>query len=346
MTITTSTNRVDFAGNDITTAFATGFKFYAETDLTVILVTDSTGAEATQVLTTDYTVTGTGLDAGGTVTMNTAPATGETLVIIRSQGYTQTLDLVENDAFPSESVEEQLDRTVVMALQLLDKIGRSVQLPDGFTDTFDTTLPADLDTASAAIVVNDAADGFEMKTLVALDALGLPLSFGNGGTGASYANLAALLAGWGMEIGTDIQAYDADTAKTDVANTWTANQTFADNQVIRALLKDTAEAVNAIGAIGGGTQDIDYTLGQCVTATVDTSTTTFTFSNPPASGRKGSFELHLTNGGSQTVNWPASVDWAGATAPTLTSSGVDVLVFVTTDGGTTWLGFTAGLDMS
>ena len=106
-----------------------------------------------------------------------------------------------------------------------------------------------------------------------------------------------------------------------------------------------SENVNVIGSTGGGTQDIDLTLGNVVTATVDTSANTFTFSNPPASGKAGSFTLILTNGGSQTVNWPAAVDWAGGTAPTLTTAGVDVLTFTTVDGGTIWYGFAAGLDM-
>ena len=119
----------------------------------------------------------------------------------------------------------------------------------------------------------------------------------------------------------------------------------ADYQVVRPYLKDYAETVNAIGGTGGGTQDIDVTAGNVVTATVDTSTNTFTFSNPSASGRACSFTLILTNGGSQTVNWPSSVDWADGDAPSLTSSGVDVLTFTTVDAGTIWYGFAAGLDM-
>lgn len=121
---------------------------------------------------------------------------------------------------------------------------------------------------------------------------------------------------------------------------------MADQKITRPQIEDYAETVNAIGSIGGGTQDIDLESGNVVTATVDTSTTTFTFSNPPASGKAGSFTLELINGGSQTVNWPASVTWAGGTAPTLTSSGVDVLSFYTTDGGTTWRGFLSGRDFS
>jgi hypothetical protein len=106
------------------------------------------------------------------------------------------------------------------------------------------------------------------------------------------------------------------------------------------LLKE----VNALGDLGGGTDDIDLHDGDTVSATVSTSTQTFTFSNPPGTGYKGELTLVLTNGGSQTINWPASVDWEGA-APTLTASGIDVLYFFTIDGGTTWYGFTGGLDM-
>ena len=120
---------------------------------------------------------------------------------------------------------------------------------------------------------------------------------------------------------------------------------FQDEQAIRPEIKDYAETVNAIGGTGGGTQDIDVTAGNVVTATVDTSTNTFTFSDPSATGKACSFTLILTNGGSQTVNWPSSVDWAGGSAPSLTSSGVDILTFTTVDAGTIWYGFAAGTDM-
>ena len=120
---------------------------------------------------------------------------------------------------------------------------------------------------------------------------------------------------------------------------------FQDEQAIRPDFKDYAETVNVLGDLGGGTDTIDLTLGNVVTATVSTSTQTFTFTNPSASGKSCSFTLILTNGGSQTVNWPGSVDWAGGSAPTLTTSGVDVLTFFTVDGGTIWYGFPAGLEM-
>jgi hypothetical protein len=111
------------------------------------------------------------------------------------------------------------------------------------------------------------------------------------------------------------------------------------------VVKDYGETVNIIGATGGGTQIIDITLGNVATATVDTSTNTFQFDNPSATGVSCSFTLILTNGGSQTVVWPGAVDWAAATAPTLTAAGVDVLTFMTVDAGTIWYGFAGGLAM-
>jgi hypothetical protein len=79
-----------------------------------------------------------------------------------------------------------------------------------------------------------------------------------------------------------------------------------------------------------------------------TENVTYTFSNPAASGKVSMFVLKIIQGSSaRTITWPSSVDWAAATAPTLTATndGVDVFVFFTIDGGTTYYGFTAGQAM-
>ena len=90
--------------------------------------------------------------------------------------------------------------------------------------------------------------------------------------------------------------------------------------------------------------DIDLTLANYFSKTIS-GTTTFTVSNVPTTGTAASFILDLTNGGSATVNWWSGTKWASGTAPTLTSSGRDVLGFFTYDGGTTWSGFVLGLDV-
>lgn len=69
-----------------------------------------------------------------------------------------------------------------------------------------------------------------------------------------------------------------------------------------------------------------------------TTNITFTFAGAQPTGTITEFVLELTNGGAYTITWPASVDWPSGTAPTLTTSGKDILVFYTRDGGTTWSG--------
>jgi hypothetical protein len=67
--------------------------------------------------------------------------------------------------------------------------------------------------------------------------------------------------------------------------------------------------------------------------------TTFVFSNPPATGTAYGFMLKLTAGGTHTITYPNTVDFAGGTAPDAPASGeTDVLVFTTVDGGTNWYG--------
>jgi len=78
-----------------------------------------------------------------------------------------------------------------------------------------------------------------------------------------------------------------------------------------------------------------------------TENTTFTFSAPPVTGTAYTFTLKVVQDASAsgfTLTWPTSVDWPAATAPTMTAtaSAVDVFVFYTHDGGTTWYGFVAG----
>jgi len=110
---------------------------------------------------------------------------------------------------------------------------------------------------------------------------------------------------------------------------------------------NSAEKVVAITS-SAGAATLTMTAGNMFTHTLSENVT-YTFSSPPASGTAYGFTLKVTQDSTaRTITWPASVDWAGATAPNLsTGSGdVDVFVFFTHDGGTIWYGFTAGQDMS
>lgn len=97
------------------------------------------------------------------------------------------------------------------------------------------------------------------------------------------------------------------------------------------LLGPVRQNITAVAASA-----IDCSAGNYFTKTAS-GALTWTFTNVPAT-RAFTVILELTNGGSGTQTWPAAVKWPLGTAPTLTASGVDLLGFVTDDGGTTWRG--------
>jgi hypothetical protein len=126
MTVSSSTSRASYSGNGSLTTFAYVFKVFDQDDLTVILRA-SNGTETVQTITTDYTVTGVGDVGGGNVVFGTAPASGVTVVILREMDLEQGLDLVPNDPFPAQSLEDSLDKLTFMVQQHNEELGRAIK---------------------------------------------------------------------------------------------------------------------------------------------------------------------------------------------------------------------------
>lgn len=119
-------------------------------------------------------------------------------------------------------------------------------------------------------------------------------------------------------------------------------------------------AIPFVRANGGGREDLNTVSDSGSTETLDletgnihdvtlTANCTFTFTGAVAGvGCAFTLILRQDGTGSRTVTWPASVDWDSGAAPTLSTGAgeVDVIVLLTVDGGTTWLGFVSGQDMS
>src|SRR5512135_3265839 len=102
MTLTSTTVSQSYSGNDSTRAFDYTFRCYATDQIDVYLVVDSTGVGTKKTETTHYSVALDGGYDGGTVTMVTAPASGETLWLISNIDMTQETDLVASGAFNAE----------------------------------------------------------------------------------------------------------------------------------------------------------------------------------------------------------------------------------------------------
>lgn len=141
---------------------------------------------------------------------------------------------------------------------------------------------------------------------------------------------------------------DLTSTTTALTNLTAAGLTIANdynfNIQENMQLQSYSEVTNNIGNVTG-TQALDLAVSNIHSVTV-TGNTTFSFTNPAASGQTSSLFLEITNGGSASVAWPASVEWPAGTAPTLTTAGTDILIFITRDAGTTWRGVLSGKDFS
>lgn len=134
-----------------------------------------------------------------------------------------------------------------------------------------------------------------------------------------------------------------DTDKADKASptlttpTLTSPDINGSATVENVLIEDvlTHSATSEDGTIDCSTGNYFY-----LTAT---GNITFTFGSVPSNVYI--MVIELTNGGAHTIAYPAAVRFPSDIEPTLTSSGTDLLVFVTRDGGTSWHAQAAMIDV-
>lgn len=95
----------------------------------------------------------------------------------------------------------------------------------------------------------------------------------------------------------------------------------------------------------GATTTCDFSLARVFVFTVS-QVTTLAFTNVPSSSFAVYADLVITNGSAFALTFPGSVTWLQGVAPSLQSSGVDVVRMVTKDGGTTWYAIQLGKNLS
>jgi len=129
MTISSTTVKNSYAGDNSTTTFSYTFKIFQDSDIQVI-IRSANGTETTKTITTHYTVTGAGNAGGGSVifTAGNIPTSTQTVVLRRNIPQTQSIDYIANDPFPAESHEEGLDRATMAIQQLQEEVTRSLKL--------------------------------------------------------------------------------------------------------------------------------------------------------------------------------------------------------------------------
>lgn len=136
MTVASETRSVEYNGNGATTVFPYSFRIFAQSDLRVTLI-DEDDVATVQTISTHYTVSGANNPNGGNVTMLTAPATGERLVIEIRLPLLQPTDIKNQGAFYPQIHEDQFDRACRQIQQIAADAGSSLRYPTGFTDRWD-----------------------------------------------------------------------------------------------------------------------------------------------------------------------------------------------------------------
>jgi hypothetical protein len=152
MTVSVKRNKVQYTGDNSTTAFSVTFPYTEASQVKVYL------GSTLQTITTHYTLTDPG--ATGTVTFGTAPGTGVNVSLIRETDYLQGVDYVNNDALDAETLEKAFDKLTMMAQQLDAKIDGSVGFDETVAGTTSLKLASDATDLAGKLLAFDDSGNF------------------------------------------------------------------------------------------------------------------------------------------------------------------------------------------
>ena len=141
MTINVNTSRNEYTATSGQTVFNFTFKIYAATDLNVYVT--PAGQECNDVtdLTEAYTVTGVGLEDGGSITLNTGAGANDLVTIVSAIPTSRTTDYQSNGDFTPETVNNDIDRAISLIKQVESKANRSLLSSECLQGPKPLTLP-------------------------------------------------------------------------------------------------------------------------------------------------------------------------------------------------------------
>ncbi len=294
MTISSTTVKNSYSGNGTLDTFNYTFKIFADADIQVI-IRDASATETVKTLTTHYTVTGAGAANGGTIvfTSGNIPTATETVVLRRALPQTQSIDYIANDAFPAESHEEGLDRSMMAVQQLQEEVDRSIKLSRTNTMTSTEFSIGDTDRAGKIFGFDSAGE------LVVTQELG---TFkGNWSTSATFAvrdiikdtsnNNIYLCKTAHTSTGSQPISSNADVAKWDLlvdAASATTSATTATTQAGIATTKASEASASASAASTSETNSATSETNSANSATASANSATASANSATASAGSAS----------------------------------------------------------
>lgn len=133
MSLSNLTSQVTYTGDGVTTVFPFSFNIPDSNSISVYIY-DTVLLTSTLLVAGLYTVSGYGLDVGGTVTYTGSgvplPST-KRIVIWRTPPYVQALNLNNQSSWLPVTMSTQLDKIVMQIQEVRDQVNLAVQVPIG-----------------------------------------------------------------------------------------------------------------------------------------------------------------------------------------------------------------------
>jgi len=311
MTVSTIIIKNSYSGNGTLHSFAYGFKIFADADLDVI-IRSSSGTETVKTLNTHYVVTNAGNDSGGNVLFkfNTGtnsdahfsssdfrPASGETVLIRRSLGLTQSTDYVANDPFAAEDHETALDRLTFISQELQEELSRSIKISRTNTMTSTEFTSSSTDRANKILAFDSSGELAVTQELGSVK--------GNWGASTTYAQRDIVKDTSTNNIFIAITAHTSSGSQPLTSNTDAAKW---------SLLVDAATATTAAATATTKAGEAAASATSAASATVNVQLAedfaTKTTGEVVSGTGKFSSEAHALGGSGVTNQVGASKEWA------------------------------------
>ena len=273
---------IKFANNASTT-LASGI---SDSD-TTMTVAAGTGSEFPTITGSEYFLC-TLVSSGGDIEIvKVTGVSTDTFTITRAQESTAAT------AFAAGSIVENR-----MTAGSFDTILTTVESVEGLPTPVDGEFIGDYDSGLSAYPSLSAS---EMRTALGSTTVGDALFIAASATAAQQA--------MDVEVGVDVQAYDADTAKLDTAQEWTATQNFNETELTDAgTIAWDLSANQACFIELGGDRTLDAPTNQ-------------------VAGAEYQLVIKQDATGGRTLSFNSAYKFPGGTAPTVTAtaSAVDIM---------------------
>ena len=203
MTTAVNDRRIQYTATASQTVFPYDFPIETNTELEVLQTVATTSVTTTLTLTTEYTVSGVGVAAGGNVTLVTGAAVNDIITITGETPLSRVTDFQQAGDFLAEELNDQLDSLVRIEQETKTKGNRAVTLKDEDTASI-LELPITSVRASNFLAFDASGDAIAAAGTTEVPVSAFMETFLDDTTAAAGRTTL------GVAIGSDVQAYDVN----------------------------------------------------------------------------------------------------------------------------------------